>query len=122
MSLLKSKKYKELQRENDELKKLIDGLSDKENQLKNFDDLVKKARFEFADISAKKDQTAQKLETLQKEKTKLAAELNKISYDIKQLREIKLSEKNQILSMGKATDLPGQSMSVSSPYPVASRT
>jgi len=110
MSLLKSKKLKELQQENEELKKLIDGLSDKENQLKNFDDLVKKARLEYADISSKKDQTAQKLETLQKEKAKLASELNKISSDIKQLREIKLSEKNQILSMGKATDLPEQSI------------
>jgi len=112
MSLLKSKKLKELQQENEELKKLIDGLSDKENQLKNFDDLVKKARFEFADISSKKDHTAQKLETLQKEKTKLTTELNKISSDIKQLREIKLSEKNQILSMGKATDLPEQSLNI----------
>jgi chromosome segregation ATPase len=112
MSLLKSKKFKELQQENEELKKLIDGLSDKENQLKNFDDLVKKARLEFANISAKKDQTAQKLETLQKEKTKLTTELKIISSDIKQLREIKLSEKNQILSMGKATDLPEQSMGV----------
>ena len=99
MSLLNSKKFKELQSENDDLKKYIDGLGEKENQLKHFDELVKKARLEYADIATKKDQTAQKLESLDKDKAKLINELNKISLEIKQLREMKLTEHNQLRSL-----------------------
>jgi chromosome segregation ATPase len=99
MSLLNSKKFKELQIENEELKKRIDGLSEKENHLKRYDELVKKARIQYAEIATKKDQTAQKLEALDRDKTKLISELNKISLEIKQLREIKLTEHNQVLSL-----------------------
>lgn len=99
MSLLNSKKFKELQIENEDLRKRIDGLSEKENHLKRYDELVKKARIEYAEIATKKDQTAQKLEALDRDKTKLINELNKISLEIKQLREIKLTEHNQVLSL-----------------------
>ena len=70
MSLLNNKKLKELQSENEELKKAIEGLAEKENRLKNFEEMVKKARLEYAEITAKKDQTAQKLEAFEKEKSK----------------------------------------------------
>ncbi len=99
MSLLNSKKFKELQIENEDLRKRIDGLSEKENHLKRYDELVKKARIEYAEIATKKDQTAQKLEALDRDKTKLINELNKISLEIRQLREIKLTEHNQVLSL-----------------------
>lgn len=112
MSLFNNKKLKELQSENEELRKAIDGLSEKENQLKNFDDMVKKARLEYAEVSSKKDQTAQKLESLEKEKTKLLSELNKISTEIKQLREIKLSEQNQIVSLNSSSDNASQSINL----------
>ena len=102
MSFLNSKKLKELQSENEDLKKRIDGLSEKENHLKRYDELVKKARIEYAEIATKKDQTAQKLEALDRDKTKLINELNKISLEIKQLREIKLIEHNQVRSLSNA--------------------
>ena len=112
MSLLNNKKIKELQNENEELKKTIEGLAEKESRLKNFDDMVKKARLEYAEITAKKDQTAQKLETLEKDKTKLQGELNKISIEIKQLREIKLSEQNQILSLNNSSGEQSKSINL----------
>lgn len=99
MSFLNNKKLKELQSENEELKKRIESLEEKENHLKRYDELVKKARIEYAEIATKKDQTARKLESLDKEKTKLTNELNKISLEIKQLREIKLTEHNQVISL-----------------------
>jgi chromosome segregation ATPase len=108
MSLLNSKKLRVLQSENEELKKLIQGFSEKENQLKHFDELVKKARLEYAGIATKKDQTAQKLETLERDKTKLLNELSKISSEIKQLREIKITENNQIISLNNALITPDQ--------------
>ena len=110
MSLLNSKKFKELQIENEDLRKRIDGLSEKENHLKRYDELVKKARIEYAEIATKKDQTAQKLEALDRDKTKLINELNKISLEIKQLREIKLTEHNQVLSLSNALDIPNQAV------------
>ena len=110
MSLLNSKKFKELQIENEDLRKRIDGLSEKENHLKRYDELVKKARIEYAEIATKKDQTAQKLEALDRDKTKLINELNKISLEIKQLREIKLTEHNQVLSLSNALDIPNQTV------------
>ena len=99
MSFLNSKKLKELQSENEELKKRIESLEEKENHLKRYDELVKKARIEYAEIATKKDQTARKLESLDKDKAKLTNELNKISLEIKQLREIKLTEHNQVISL-----------------------
>jgi len=95
MSLFNSKKLKDLQSENED---------DKENRLKNFEELLKSARLEYSQISIKKDHTAQKLESLEKEKSNLLGDLSKISYEIKQLREMKLSEQNQIISLGKAFD------------------
>lgn len=102
MSFLNSKKLKELESENEELKKLIDGFSEKEDQLKHFDELVKKARLDYAEIASKKDQTAEKLESLERDKAKLVKELNKITLEIKQLREMKLTENNQIISLRNA--------------------
>ena len=108
MSFLNNKKLKKLQEENEELKKRIDGLAEKENHLKHFDELLKKARIEYAEIATKKDQTAQKLESLDRDKAKLIGELNKISHEIKQLREIKLSEKNQVFSLRNVFDNTNQ--------------
>ncbi len=108
MSLLNSKKLKELQSENEDLKKRMDGLAERENHLKNFDELLKRAHIEYAEIATKKDQTAQKLEALERDKAKLVSELNKISFEIKQLREIKLTEHNQVLSLNKALITPNQ--------------
>ena len=106
MSFLNSKKLRELQTENEELKKYIKSLEEKENQLKRFDELVKKARLEYANIASKKDQTAQKLESLDKDKAKLLSELNKISLEIKQLREMKLTEHNQLSTLRDALNNP----------------
>ena len=114
MSFLNGKKIKELQSENDELKKILEGISEKENQLKHFDELIKKARFEYSEIVAKKDQTVQKLEALEHDKAKFLQELNKISVEIKQLREIKLAEHNQIISLENAINHSDQNLNTSS--------
>ena len=102
MSLLNSKKIKELESENESLKNHIEDFHEKENRLKQFEELIKNARHEYADIISKKDQTAQKLEGLEKDKTKLLGELNKISIELKQLREMKFTEQNQLSLLEKA--------------------
>jgi len=100
--IFNSKRFKELQKENEELKNLIESFKDKEERLKRFEDLIKKARIEYAAIALKKDQTVQKLEALENDKAKLNGEVHKISSEIKQLREIKLSEHNQLLTINNA--------------------
>ena len=102
MSLLNSKKIKELESENESLKNHIEDFHKKENRLKQFKELIKNARHEYADIISKKDQTAQNLEGLEKDKTKLLGELNKISIELKQLREMKFTEQNQLSLLEKA--------------------
>lgn len=100
--ILNSKRIKELESENEELKKLIQSFTAKETQLKRFDELIKKARIEYGDITLRKDQTAQTVEVLENEKTKINNEIQKISYEIKQLRELKLAEQNQLLTLNNA--------------------
>jgi len=100
--ILYSKKFKELQSENEELKNQIERVIQKEERLKRFEELIKNARIEYASIAHKKDQTAQKLEALEYEKTRLNDDILKISTEIKQLREIKLSEQNQLLALNCA--------------------
>jgi len=102
MSFLNNKKLKELQSENEELKNQIESVKEKEERLKRFEELIKKARIEYAAIAIKKDQTVQKLEALENDKTRLNDEIHKISSEIKQLREIKLSEHNQLLALSTA--------------------
>ena len=109
--ILNSKKLKELQSENEELKKLIDGFAEKENRLKQFDELIKKSRIEYANIALKKNQTAHTLEVLENQKAKLNNELHKTSSEIKKLREIKLSEQNQVLALGEVVSKSNQSLS-----------
>lgn len=100
--ILYSKKFKELQSENEELKNQIESVKEKEERLKRFEELIKNARIEYASIALKKDQTVQKLEALENDKTRLNDEIFKISSEIKQLREIKLSEHNQLLALNIA--------------------
>ena len=108
MSIFNNKKLKELQSENEELKRQIEGFNQNEKQLKHFDELIKNAHLEYADIISKKDQTAQKLELLDRDKTRLRAELNKLSTEIKQLREMKLTEQNQLTLLKNAFENPNQ--------------
>lgn len=100
--ILNPKKLKELESENEELKTIIQGFTAKETQLKRFDELIKKARIEYGDITQRKDQTAQTLEVLENEKTKINNDIQKISYEIKQLRELKIAEQNQLLTLSNA--------------------
>ncbi|MCW9097844.1 MAG: hypothetical protein OQJ93_10685, partial [Ignavibacteriaceae bacterium] len=97
-----SKRIKELETENEELKTLLQGFATKEEQLKRYDELIKKARIEFGDITQRKDQTAQTLESLDNEKTKLNHDIQKLSFEIKQLRELKIAEHNQLLTLSNA--------------------
>jgi len=97
-----SKRLKELETENEELKTLLQGFATKEEQLKRYDELIKKARIEFGDITQRKDQTAQTLESLDNEKTKLNHDIQKLSFEIKQLRELKIAEHNQLLTLSNA--------------------
>ena len=73
------KRIKELETENEELRTLLDNFSAKEER---FEELIKRARIEFAEITKRKDQTAHTLETLENEKTKVNKEIQKISYEI----------------------------------------
>jgi chromosome segregation ATPase len=100
--ILYGKKFKELQSENEELKNQIESVKEKEERFKRFEELIKNARIEYAAIALKKDQTVQKLEALENDKTRLNDEIQKISSEIKQLREIKLSEHNQLLALNVA--------------------
>jgi len=99
MALLNSKKLKELQSENEELKAFIQNLTNKESNFRQLDELLRKTRVEYASITIKKDQTALTLEHLEKEKTKLNNQMQKLSGEIEQLREMKVYEHNQILTL-----------------------
>jgi len=101
MALLNSKKLKELQSENEELKAFIQNLTDDESRFRHLEELVKKARVDYANITMKKDQTALTLEHLEKEKNKLNNQTQKLSHEIEQLRELKIYEQNQILTLKK---------------------
>lgn len=97
MVIFNSKRIKELHAENEELKSFIKNLTEKETYLKQFDELLKKARIEFANITLKKDQVALTLERLEKEKEKLIPQIQKLRTEIEHLREIKLDEQSQIV-------------------------
>ena len=96
MALLNSKKLKELQSENEELKAFIQDLTNKETHFRQFDELVRRTRVEYANITLKKDQIALTLEQLEKEKNTLINQMQKLSGEIEQLREMKVYEQNQI--------------------------
>jgi chromosome segregation ATPase len=102
------KKIKELESENEELKALLDGFNAKEERLKRFEELIKKARIEFATITKRKDQTAHTLEKLETERIRLNKEIQKLSYEIKQLQEMKLDEENQLFTLNKVIHDPGK--------------
>ena len=96
MAFLRSKKLKDLQSENEDLKAFIQSITDKESRFRQLDELLRKARVEFANITIKKDQTASTLEHLEKEKIKLNSQTQKLSSEIEQLREMKVYEQNQV--------------------------
>ena len=96
MAFLNSKKLKDLQSENEELKAFIQSITDKESHFRQLDELLRKARVEYANITIKKDQTVLTLEHLEKEKIKLNSQTQKLSGEIEQLREMKVYEQNQI--------------------------
>ncbi len=99
MALLNSKKLKELQSENEELKAFIQNLTNKESHFRQLDELIRKTRVEYANITIKKDQTALTLEHLDREKAKLNNQMQKLSGEIEQLREMKVYEQKQVLRL-----------------------
>jgi chromosome segregation ATPase len=112
--ILSSKRFKEIQSENEELKKLVESLTEKDERLKRFEELMKKARIEYANISLKKDQTAKTLELLENQKIRLNNEIHKTSGEIKQLRDIKISEQNQLFAIGTVLSESDKSSSYNS--------
>ena len=54
MAFLSSKRLKELQSENEELKAFIQNITNKESHFRQFDDLLRRAKVEYANITLKK--------------------------------------------------------------------
>jgi chromosome segregation ATPase len=110
MIILNSKKIKELQAENEELKALIQNLTEKEAYLKQFDEVLRKARIEYAELTKKKDQTALTLELLEKDRSQLNNQIQKLSNEIEQLREMKVEEQNQVLTLKSVLTESGKNL------------
>lgn len=109
MAILNFKKIKELQTENDELKAFIQNFSEKDTYFKHIDELIKRARVAYANLTIKKDQTAFTIEHLEKDKTDLNKQIKKLSNEIEQLREMKVDEQNQLITLNNSFTKPIQS-------------
>ncbi|MDZ7625382.1 MAG: hypothetical protein U5J96_13195 [Ignavibacteriaceae bacterium] len=118
MAFLNSKKLKDLQSENEELKAFIQSTTDKESHFRQLDELLRKARVEYANITIKKDQTVQTLEHLEKEKIKLNSQTQKLSSEIEQLREMKVYEQNQIQKLTNNSAIQHNKNEIGIKFPV----
>ncbi len=99
MSLIISKKLKDLQAENDTLRSSLLRINDKEEKLIRLEELTKKVNVEISSLIKQKTDLTNEVDGLKFKETGLKTELEKLNREIDKLREMKSDEQHNLLHL-----------------------
>ncbi|MCK7528714.1 MAG: hypothetical protein MZV64_69730 [Ignavibacteriales bacterium] len=98
MGLFGSKKIKELEKEKEEVLIRLNAITEKEDNIRHLNEVLKKMRMEVAELNEKKLALAGEIESLYEEKNKTHIDIESLGKEILNLRQMKLEEQNSILT------------------------
>lgn len=99
MALLDSKKIKDLQIENEELRSTLQRIQEKEDKVKQLEEVLQRIRLEISQLSSEKAGIQSAVEQLKSDKDQSREEVENLIKQIDRLREMKSDEQNQLLSL-----------------------
>jgi len=97
MAIIKSKRFKELEKENDELKTYVKKLGEKQETVSNLDDVIKKIRVELSELQNQKLNYNNSIQKLKESEQSTQLEVEKLDRELSHLRELKNNEQNNVL-------------------------
>ena len=104
MGLFESKRLRELEKENEELLFRINSISEKEDNVRQLNDVLKKMRLEVSDLNERKLSLAGEIESLREQKRQTRADIEGFNKEILNLRQLKLEEQNILLDYSSRID------------------
>ena len=104
MGLFDSKKLKELEKEKEEVLLRLNSITEKEDNVRHLNDVLRKMRIEVAELNEKKLRISDEIEPLVIQKEQLKSDLENIAKEIFNLRQIKIEEQNAILAYTSQLD------------------
>lgn len=104
MGLFENKRLRELEKENEELLFRINSISEKEDNVRNLNDVLKKMRMEVSDLNERKLSLSGEIESLREQKRQTKADMEGLNKEILNLRHLKLEEQNTLLDYSSRID------------------
>ena len=104
MGLFENKRLRELEKENEELLFKINSISEKEDNVRSLNDVLKKMRMEVSDLNERKLSLAGEIESLREQKRQTKADIEGFNKEILNLRQLKLEEQNTLLDYSSRID------------------
>lgn len=104
MGLFENKRLRELEKENEELLFRINSISEKEDNVRNLNDILKKMRMEVSDLNERKLSLSGEIESLREQKRQTKADIEGFNKEILNLRQLKLEEQNTLLDYSSRID------------------
>ena len=104
MGLFENKRLRELEKENEELLFRINNISEKEDNVRHLNDVLKKMRMEVSDLNDRKLALAGEIESLREDKRQVKGDIEGLNKEILNLRSLKLEEQNTLLDYSSQID------------------
>ena len=104
MGLFENKRLRELEKENEELLFRINSISEKEDNVRHLNDVLKKMRLEVSDLNERKISLATDIENLKEQKRLVNIDIENYNKDILNLKNLKLEEQNTLLMYSSQID------------------
>ena len=104
MGLFASKRVKELEQEKEEVLLRLNSITEKEDNVRHLNEVLKKMRIEVSELNEKKLFLSDDIELLNEQKNIANTEIEGLSREILNLRQIKLEEQNSILTYTEKID------------------
>ncbi|HSL89683.1 MAG TPA: hypothetical protein VK870_10300 [Ignavibacteriaceae bacterium] len=97
MGIFSSKRLRELEIENEDLKNRIHVITEREESIRHLNDVLRKMRSEVSELNELKLTLSSEINYLKEEELQKKDILENLNHEISQLRELKLEEQNNLL-------------------------
>ena len=97
MSLFENKRLRELEKENEELLFKINNITEKEDNVRHLNDVLKKMRMEVSDLNERRLTLSSEIESLHEDKRQVKGDIEGLNKEIQNLKILKLEEQNTLL-------------------------
>ena len=104
MGLFENKRRRELEKEKEELLIRLNNITEREDNVRQLNDILKKMRVEVADLNERKLNLSSEIESLREQKKQIKVDIETLNKEILNLKNLKLEEQNTLLEYSARID------------------